>query len=90
MSLTLDNLRPYTTGAEVIGSSPIRNARLWHYTTNDTLVTVAGSNYFNGAASYLGVGDVIMVSADLDGTPAGEHYVVASNNGTTVAVTAFS
>lgn len=90
MSLTLDNLRSMTTGAEVVGSSPIRNARLWHYTTNDTLVTVAGANYFNGAVRYLGVGDVIMVSADLDGTPAGEHYLVSSNDGSTVGVTAFA
>ncbi len=58
------------------GSSPVR---IWHYITNDTLSDVAGSNYFNNASDRLTAGDLILVSADLDGTQAGQGYIVKSN-----------
>ena len=53
--------------------------RIWHYVTNDTLSDVAGSNYFNNASDRVQAGDLILVSADMDGTQAGQGYIVKTN-----------
>jgi hypothetical protein len=59
------------------------------YTTNDTKATVEGVGYFNAEAGRFKVGDVIEASMDIDGTPAGAHYVVGSNDGSVVGITAY-
>ena len=64
------------------------NFTLWHYTTIDSSVTTAG--YFNKAVDMLRVNDLIIANVDTDGTPDTTFYVVTSNNGTTVAITAYS
>jgi len=63
--------------------------KLHAYATNDTLATVAGANYFNDAATYIETGDLILVSGDIDGTPATNCYVAskdASDNITTAGI----
>lgn len=62
--------------------------RIYTYFTNDTAGTVEGSGYFNAKVDDLVVGDMIWVSGDLDGTPFHKSYLVSSNNGTTVGITA--
>ncbi|MCB1840591.1 MAG: hypothetical protein H6858_01910 [Rhodospirillales bacterium] len=64
------------------------NFTLWHYTTIDSSVTAAG--YFNKAVDMLRVNDLIIANVDTDGTPDTTFYVVTGNNGTTVAITAYS
>lgn len=58
------------------------------YNSDDTKATIEGSNYFGAAANYLRKGDIIFVSGDQDGTPFHTSYIVASNDGTTVTLTA--
>jgi hypothetical protein len=57
---------------------------LWHYTTADDLVT--GANYFDPAAPYLRVGDIIVCNTDTDGTPAAAFYRIATNTDGAVTV----
>lgn len=61
------------------------------YVSNDTLVAIATSGYFNSATNYLAKGDIIVVSGDVDGTPAINNYVVNSATGAaTVTVVGLS
>lgn len=53
--------------------------RIHHYVTNDTLATVAAADYFITEYTRLTVGDIIFVSADLDGTPATQQYMVLTS-----------
>ena len=63
---------------------------VYHYTTNDTLITVVGAGYFDLFHTQLNVGDLVFVSGDLGGTVATQHYVVsaASDTGVTVVASA--
>lgn len=70
------------------GAAGANGMALASYTTDDDAATVAGDDYFNSVAHLLPAGSQIFVAADMDGTPEPVHYVVASNDGTTVAVTA--
>lgn len=73
-----------------IGVGPGSVKRTWSYHTNDALSVVATNGYFDVMAQNgFNHGDIIMVSADLDGTPAGEIYVAAVTEGD-VALTAFT
>lgn len=65
------------------------NRSLHAYVTNDDAAAVETSNYFNGISERVKVGDIIMVSLDMDGTPAGRNYVVSSNTAGVVAITPF-
>lgn len=69
------------------GMTPISNgpSAVFHYQTNDTLATVVGANYFDDYAAWIPVGSIIHVSADLDGTPAMESYIVSANTYTHAA-----
>ncbi|MEQ8667023.1 MAG: hypothetical protein RIC16_14985 [Rhodospirillales bacterium] len=42
---------------------------LWHYTTIDTAADTEAAGYFDGAADLLRAGDLVLVSADTDGSP---------------------
>jgi hypothetical protein len=70
-----------------IGSSGGNAKKLYTYVTNDTKAVVEAAEYFNDEVSRLNVGDVIMVSGDIDGTPFGAWYVVSGNDGTDVTIT---
>lgn len=54
---------------------------IFHYSTNDTHAVVIGANYFDPAAAFLQVGDIIMASCDLDGTPTLRQYMVSAISG---------
>ncbi len=53
-------------------------ACLWQLVTNDTAAAVTGTGYLNPAKARLNVGDMILASMDLDGTPAGKIYMVTA------------
>ncbi len=72
----------------VVGAGSANIQSLWHYATNDAAAVVEAANYFNSAAGSLVVGDIILASIDIDGTPTARKYVVLSNDGTTVAIAA--
>lgn len=59
------------------------------YTTNDTLDVVAAANYFNPVAGLISTGDLILVSGDVNGTPAVNCYV-ATKTGTNITVVGFA
>lgn len=60
---------------------------LWHYVTADAASAVDNAGYFNAAADLLRPGDMILVNADIRGTPANGMMVVAANAAGTVDVT---
>lgn len=62
--------------------------QVFSYKTTETDTTVEGANYFDDVAAIVNVGDVIISGLDTDGTPEVKLYVVSSNDGSTVAVTA--
>lgn len=67
-----------------VGGAP---KRMYSYVTNDTKATLEGAGYFDDASEILNVGDVIVASGDLDGTPFLAMYVVSSNSGGVVGIT---
>lgn len=58
--------------------TPGSRRRLHTYVTNDLLTEVATSDYFLSIYKLLQVGDLILVAADLDGTPAAGMFVVSA------------
>lgn len=69
-----------------VGAPPGNIKNVYHYATNDDAPTVEGAGYFNAESGKLGVGDVIVVSGDNDGTPFLKNYLVSANSGGVVAV----
>lgn len=65
------------------------NRSLHAYVTNDDAAAVETTSYFDGIAERLKVGDIIMVSLDMDGTPAGRNYVVSGITDGVVGITPF-
>lgn len=51
---------------------------LYAFTSNDLFSVIAGTGYLNDLINELGIGDVIMVVADIDGTPDPRIVVVSS------------
>lgn len=89
MTFVLSQLRSVAALPPLSGATG--GLTVWGYVTNDDLATVAGSGYFNSATSLLKHGDQIVVSGDLDGTPAVNTYVVSSASGAaTVTVAGFA
>ena len=68
MALVMASLIAYRAGA-AINAAGARTCRLWHYATNDDWATVGAAGYWNGARAHIGVGDIVQISGDLDGTP---------------------
>jgi hypothetical protein len=89
MALILNSLRKMFSGPGLTTGTMTNS--VFMYVTNDTLATVAASGYFNNATSYLCKGDLILVSGDVDGTPATNCYMVNSATGAaTVTTVGFS
>lgn len=59
---------------------------LWHYTTTDSAADIDTAGYFNemSGKTGFGLGTVIFVNADTDGTPAYGILTVISDDGSTV------
>lgn len=72
-----------TIGASKAGSSP----SLYAYSTADTIADVNTTGYFNGLATVLSVGDVIITRTSTGGTQALSLVYVASNASGVVDVT---
>lgn len=73
-----------------IDGSAGSNRALHAYVANDDQAAVETANYFDSVIKRLHVGDVIMVSWDMDGTPGGGMYVVSSLASSHVTVTLFT
>lgn len=57
---------------------------LWHYRTSDPIADIAVTGYFNGAASMLRVGDLVIANAGVGVVPTHGLLVVRGNSGGTV------
>lgn len=64
------------------------NFTLWHYTTEDASVTTAG--YYDKAVDLLRTNDLIIANVDTDGSPATNFFIVTSNDGSSVTVSAYA
>jgi len=62
------SFRGHSRGAALPAANS-RSLRDWRYVTNDDHATVVAAGYFNNARAFLGVGDTVLASVDLDGTP---------------------
>lgn len=62
------------------------NLTLWSYVSSDSLATIAGAGYFNGASTLMRVGDSIVVVGNA--TPG--LYTVSANSGGVVTVVGIS
>lgn len=83
------SMRGHSRGA-ALPTANSRSLRDWRYVTNDDHATVAAAGYFNNHRAFIGVGDTVLASVDLDGTPQLRLYmfnaVPASGNVTVVQV----
>jgi hypothetical protein len=60
---------------------------LWFYKTDDAMTVVRAPDYFLNAIDMIRLHDVIIVMADVDGTPDLKITYCNSNNGTAIDVT---
>lgn len=70
------------------GAGSVRS--LIRYATNDDAATVEAANYFNALVAQVAIGDVIIASLDLDGTPLAKMYVVTAVSATAVTIAKFN
>lgn len=68
------------------GASAIQLAD-WRLATPEDRAAVETAGYFNVLAEISKVGETIMASLDLDGTPILQFYMISANDGTNVSVT---
>lgn len=61
--------------------------RLYRYSTDDLLTTVAASGYFNAAYARFAKGDQIIVSGDLVGEPFVQLMMITSADGAATVTT---
>lgn len=86
MAYSASKLRSVANGSS-LGTGYGTN-RIWHYISNDLLSAIVASGYFNSATDLLRKGDIIVISADQDGTPRAGCVMVDSTTGAaTVTVT---
>lgn len=88
MSFNAKGFKTVTHIGSVDGSAG-SNRSLHAYVTNDDKAGVETGNYFDPVIARLHVGDIIMVSLDMDGTPGGCNYVVSAIADGHVTVTLF-
>ncbi len=62
-----------------LGQGEGSSRRVFHYVSNDTLAVIDDDDYFLDEYTRLVVGDIILVSADLDGTPAHNTLMVVAS-----------
>lgn len=53
--------------------------KIWHYVTNDADTVIEANAYFDNTE--MGLGDILIASLDLDGTPEVKMYVVSVGTG---------
>ncbi len=87
MAYNANGLRvEFGTGSTGASTGTDKFFRMASYITEDAPAVVEAANYFNGAAKRLHKNTVICAVMTSGGTPVLKQYVVASNDGTTVAV----
>lgn len=87
MAYVADGLKLVSTGG-AIGEGASSSKSIYHYATNDADTVVETDGYFDDInGDPLVVGDLIMASVDVDGTPEVKMYIVAVGGGD-VTVTA--
>lgn len=86
MALVISGFKTLTHIGSVDGAAGA-NRNLHAYVTNDDAATVEAADYFIDIYDRLKVGDQIMVSLDIDGTPGLRHYVVATSSVSGVTIT---
>jgi hypothetical protein len=60
-----------------VGTAPGNRKNIYHYATNDADTVVETDGYFDGIlGDGLNVGDIIIASLDVDGTPEIKMYIV--------------
>ncbi|TPW33239.1 hypothetical protein FJU08_01355 [Martelella alba] len=64
------------------------NLGVHNYVTNDDTAAVETAGYFNDLTDRVKKGDHIDCTLDLDGTPMRRNYIVLSNTGGVVAISA--
>jgi len=64
-------------GAIGVGENSVKN--IYHYATNDVDTVVEADAYFDNALidDSLNIGDIILASLDVDGTPEVKIYIVS-------------
>jgi hypothetical protein len=80
MAFNIDGFKTIQTGG-ALGSGEGSVKQIHHYVTNDLLSEVDDSGYFNSITALLRKGDQIVVSGDIDGTPAINTFLVSSATG---------
>lgn len=80
MALSTSTFRVIEMGAAL--NAAARPTKLCHYITADAIATVVAANYFNGLASQLAIGDIILCSCGSGATLT--TIVVATNDGVNV------
>lgn len=88
MAFDAAGLVSFATGGS-INPATQRRTKLWHYITNDTQSEVVANGYFDSVDDLLQKGDIIFVTADQDGTPAGEIYHVSALSDGDVTIVKF-
>lgn len=73
-------------GIDPSATPPAGQISAYHYVTADSIATVMGLHYFNGAAAFLKIGDLIQITGGTGGTLACGQVCVSANDGTNVTV----
>lgn len=76
MPATRETCRLVSYGGSPAPGEPPR--KRWHCATNDAQAAIQATGYFNAFIAEMNKGDIIDVSADLDGTPELLTYMVTS------------
>lgn len=76
------------TAADLSVLAYANNFTLWHYKTEDDVITSAG--YFNAASDMMNVNDLIIANIDVDGSPSTVFYIVTASGNGSVSIAAFT
>lgn len=62
-----------------IGTGSGSRKKIYHYATNDADTAVEAGGYFDNTD--MNLGDLVIASLDVDGTPEVKHYIVSAGTG---------
>ncbi len=81
MAFDVEGLIAYNMGGAEAGQGGTLTGvkKLWHYATNDADTVVEANGYFDNTE--MGLGDILLCSLDLDGTPEVKTYIVSVGSG---------
>lgn len=69
-------------------SGTLQPTNFWGYVTADAHATIIAANYFNAQAQHMRVGDIILATTAIGGTPLARMYVVTAVSSTVVTIAA--